>query len=84
MKLVDRCYLKIDFCMQAAEKLRITASELCNLDVADGIIPVSNHFLQVPFIFFSHHFFIFSSSLSAILGRIIALINPHFLVQTYF
>lgn len=26
--------------LQAAEKLRITASELCRLQIADGVIPV--------------------------------------------
>jgi len=29
--------------MQAAEKLRITAPELCKLQVADGIIPVRSY-----------------------------------------
>ena len=47
--------------MQAAEKLRITAPELCKMQICDGIIPVINivfsHifnelvFLLVPFFF---------------------------------
>lgn len=40
MKVVIYVFFEIFFYLQAAEKLRITASELCKLQIADGIIPV--------------------------------------------
>jgi len=39
--------------LQAAKKLRITASELCKLKIADGIIPV----IILLIMLFSRNFF---------------------------
>jgi len=35
--------------MQAAERLKVTAPELCKLQIADGIIPVRSHWLCLFF-----------------------------------
>lgn len=51
-----------DISLQAAEKLKITAKELCKLQIADGVIPV----ILNSFLFLAVHvkIFIIGSKLS--------------------
>lgn len=59
--------------LQAAEKLRITASELCRLQIADGIIPV---IILLPL----NKFYAFASFLGCWSYSQLSLSNPFYFI----